>query len=303
MDLELMRSLLAVAEDGAISEAADRIGLSQPALSRRLQQLEEHFGAPLFVRSRKGVTLTEVGRLVQSEAVVLVSRYNGLHERVRAHLQLDAGIVRIGGGATAVSFVLPDAIAGFQVEHPGIRFQLKEAGSREVAINVASGQLELGVVTLPVQDHELTVEPLMTDRVVLVARADHPLTRRRRIQRLEQDLGGQAYVGFEAGSAIRQIIDGALRQAGVQMNVVMELRSIPAILRMVATTGYLAFVSRASLAGQSEIQEIPVAGLSIQRELGIVSRKDVPLSTAAAAFAARLRAVVAAQVAAHVAAQ
>ncbi len=53
-----MRSFLAVAEDGAITEAADRIGLSQPALSRRLQQLEEHFGAPLFVRSRKGVELT-----------------------------------------------------------------------------------------------------------------------------------------------------------------------------------------------------------------------------------------------------
>ncbi len=287
-----MRSFLAVAEDGAITEAADRIGLSQPALSRRLQQLEAHFGAPLFVRSRKGVELTEVGRLVQTEAAVLISRYNGLQDRVRAHLNLDAGIVRIGGGATAVSFVLPDAIASFQLEYPDIRFQLKEAGSREVALNVASGQLELGVVTLPVEDRELHVNQLMTDRVVLVARRDHPLTRRRRITELTDDLGGQAYVGFEAGSAIRLIIDGALRNAGVQMNVVMELRSIPAILRMVATTGYLAFVSRASLAGQSEIREIPVAGLTIERELGIVSRTDIPLSPAAAAFSARLQASV-----------
>lgn len=287
-----MRSLLAVAEDGSITEAADRIGLSQPALSRRLQQLEEHFGAPLFVRSRKGVELTEVGRLVHTEATVLVSRYNGLKDRVRAHLNLEAGIVRIGGGATAVSFVLPDAIAAFQVSHPDIRFQLKEAGSREIALNVASGQLELGVVTLPVEDRELQVSPLMTDRVVLVARRDHPLTQRGSIEQLAQELGGQAYVGFEAGSAIRQIIDAALRSAGVQMNVVMELRSIPAILRMVATTGYLAFVSRASLAGQNDILEIPVNGLSIERDLGVVSRTDIPLSPAAAAFAQRLREVV-----------
>ena len=279
----------AVAEDGAITEAADRIGLSQPALSRRLQQLEEHFGTALFVRSRRGVELTEVGRLVQAEATILVSRFHGLEDRVRAHLNLDAGIVRIGGGATAVSFVLPDAIAAFQSSHPEIRFQLKEAGSREIALNVASGQLELGVVTLPVQSQDLTVEPLVTDRVVLVARRDHPLTHRRRITDLERDLGGQAYVGFEAGSAIRQIIDRALRNAGVEMNVVMELRSIPAILRMVATTGYLAFVSRASLSGQHDILEVPVSGLSIERELGIVSRTDVPLSSAADAFAALLR--------------
>lgn len=284
-----MRSLLAVAEDGAITEAADRIGLSQPALSRRLQQLEDHFGAPLFVRSRRGVELTEIGRLVQAEAAVLVSRFNGLQERVRAHLNLDAGIVRIGGGATAVSFVLPDAIAAFQVDYPDIRFQVREAGSFEIATNVASGQLELGVVTLPVQNADLHIDAVMTDKVVLVARRGHPLTARRRVHRLGPDLREQAFVGFEAGSAIRQIIDRALREVGVQPHVVMELRSIPAILRMVASTGYLAFVSRASLAGQHDIVEIPTTGLSIARELGVIRRADVPVSPAAEAFARFLR--------------
>ncbi len=291
MDLLLMRSLLAVADDGAVTEAAERIGLSQPALSRRLRQLEDHFGVRLFARSRKGVTLTPVGRLVEAEARVLVDRFDGLRETVRAHLNLDAGIVRIGGGATAVSFVLPDAIAAFQAQHPDIRFHLKEAGSREIANDVAIGRLEIGVVTLPVQANELDVRELLTDRVVLVARRDHPLARKRRIDKLEQDLGSRAYVGFEAGSAIRQIIDAALRAAGVQMNVVMELRSIPAILRMVATTGYLAFVSRSGLEGQSEVVEVPVRGLAIERRLGIVTRSDTPLSPAAQAFSKRLLAV------------
>ncbi len=288
MDLSLSRSLLAVADDGSITVAAERIGISQPALSRRLQQLEDHFGASLLVRSRKGVELTAVGRLVEAEARILVGRYDGLRETVRAHLNLDAGIVRIGGGATAVSFVLPNAIASFQTEHPEIRFHLKEAGSREIARDVASGQLELGVVTLPVQANDLHVRELLTDRVVLVARRDHPLTRKLRIEQLEQALGGHAYVGFEAGSAIRQIIDTALRAAGVQMNVVMELRSIPAILRMVATTGYLAFVSRSGLEGQTDVVEVPVRGLVIERRLGIVTRSDTPLSPAALAFTQRL---------------
>jgi DNA-binding transcriptional LysR family regulator len=229
MDLLLLRSLLAVADSGAITEAAERIGVSQPALSRRLQQLEQHLGAPLLTRGRKGAQLTEIGKLVEAEARLLVHRYEHLREQVLAHQRLEGGRVRIGGGATAVSFVLPEAIAAFQADYPGIRFQLKEAGSSEVAADVLSGRLELGLVTLPVQARELHVRPLVTDRIVLVGRHDHPLAGARRIGIAE--LAGLAFVGFEAGSAIRQIIDGALREAGVEMNVVMELRSIPAILR------------------------------------------------------------------------
>ncbi|MGB7304363.1 MAG: LysR family transcriptional regulator [Burkholderiaceae bacterium] len=289
MDLTLMRSLLAVADEGALTAAADRIGLSQPALTRRMQQLEEYFGCDLFIRSRKGVELSEIGLLVANEARVLVNRFDTLRQQVQAHLNLDAGIVRIGGGATAVSFLLPKAIAGFQTAHPEIRFHLKEAGSREIANDVASGQLELGVVTLPIQSAELSVSRLMIDRVVLVARNDHPLVSNQPIQNPTQALSDQAYVGFEAGSAIRGIIDAALRTNGIQMNVVMELRSIPAILRMVATTGYLAFVSQASLEGQAEVAEIGVRGLTIERELGIVARRDIPLSPAAGKFAQTLR--------------
>lgn len=280
-----MRSLLAVANEGAMTAAADQIGLSQPALTRRMQQLESYFDCELFIRTKRGVELTEIGQLVAAEARVLVSRYDGLRDQVRDHLNLNAGTVRVGGGATAVSFLLPKAIAGFQEKHPGIRFHLKEAGSREIAADVASGQLELGVVTMPVQDRELVANTVMTDEVVLVARDDHPLVTGEPVANPTRDLSDQAYVGFEAGSAIRTIIDSALRARGIQMNVVMELRSIPAILRMVATTGSLAFVSRASLEGQVGIAEVPVKGLIIQRELGIVSRRDIPLSPAASQFA------------------
>jgi DNA-binding transcriptional LysR family regulator len=286
MDLELLRSLLAVADTGAITEAADRIGVSQPALSRRLQQLEGHLGAALMVRSRKGIELTAIGRMVEAEARVLVSRYDNLRQQVQAHLRLEGGTIRIGGGATSVSFVLPQAIAEFQADFPGIRFHLKEAGSREVAADIASGRLELGLVTLPVQSRELNVRELMDDQIVLIGRRDHPLVAKRRVQ--SSDLAGLAYVGFEAGSAIRQIIDAALRAVGVEMNVVMELRSIPAILRMVATTGYLAFVSQLSIENQADIAEIRVHGLSIRRKLAIVTRQGIPLSPAGSAFAERL---------------
>jgi DNA-binding transcriptional LysR family regulator len=283
MNLLLLRSLVAIADAGGFTEAAERLKVSQPALTRRIQQLERYLGAPLLTRSRNGTRLTEIGKLVEREARLLLDRFEHLREQVSAHQRLEAGTVRIGGGATVVSFVLPWAIAGFQADYPGIRFQVKEAGSREVANDVVSGKLELGLVTLPVEARELQLRPIMDDRIALVARQDHPLAARGGVR--VRDLEGLGFVGFEAGSAIRHIIDGALREAGVEMNVVMELRSIPAILRMVATTGNLAFVSELGVESHSDIRELAVHGLAIQRKLALVWKRGSGLSAPAQAFA------------------
>ncbi len=284
MDLELTRSLLAVARHGTISQAAENIGLSQPALTRRLQQLEEHLGAPLVERSGRGVALTELGRLAVREGQALVERYERLRTSIAEHVRLEAGTVRIGGGATAVAYLLPTAIARFREDHPEVRFQLLEAGSREVEGAVGSERLELGIVTLPTRAADLEVQPLLRDRIVLVAGRGHPLAGRRRIH--ARELQGQSLVGFEAGSAIRAEIDRALRDIGVEMQVVMELRSVAAILQMVETTGSLAFVSALG-AGSSRC--LTVRGLRIERQLAVIWKRGRPLSPAARAFAERLR--------------
>lgn len=287
MDLNLLRSLLAVADAGSITEAAARLNVTQPALSRRVHQLEEHLGVELLTRGRKGVALTVIGETVAAEARVLVARYDHLRAEVAAHGRLEGGTVRIGGGATAVSFVLPRAIAEFQSAYPGVRFQVKEAGSREVSQDVVSGRLELGLVTLPVPLRELDAWPLIEDEIVVIARRAHPLTRLKQLD--FGHLAGLGVVGFEAGSAIRQIVDQALRAAGIEMSVLMELRSISAIIRMVATTDALAFVSRMGVESEATVRVLQVRGLSIRRELALVARRGTNLSPAAANFAQRLR--------------
>ena len=286
MDLNLLRSLVTVADTGTITEAASRLGLSQPALTRRLQLLEEEFGAELLNRSRKGATLTELGHLVEREARILIDRYHSLKKEVAGQQNLEGGTVRIGGGATAVSFLLPDAIARFQRQHPLVHFHVKEASSSEIASDVADGRLELGLVTLPVRLAGLDIAPLVVDRIVLVAAPHNPLATAGTVTLTSLD--GQNLVGFEGGSAIRQIVDAGLREAGIQINVIMELRSIPAILRMVATTDSLAFVSQLGVMGQDLVREIPVEGLAISRRLGLARRKGANLSPAAERFAQQL---------------
>ncbi|MEO1174003.1 MAG: LysR family transcriptional regulator, partial [Myxococcota bacterium] len=257
--------------------------LSQPAVSRRIRQLEEDFNAELVERSGRGIVLTETGRLVVAEARVLIDRFENLKEDVRRRERLDAGIVRIGGGATAVSYVLPDAIGDFRRDHPRVLFEVREAGSREIEEAVRQESLELGLVTVGAEvdhDGDFTVQPLLTDRIVLVAGAGHPLAQKRRMGAAELD--GLSLVGFEAGTAIRRLIDDALRQAGVKMSVVMELRSIAGILKMVETTRSLAFIS--SL-GAPPDRSIQVRGLKVERRLAVIAKKRRPLSKAAAAFA------------------
>jgi len=283
MDLTHLRSLLAVSERGAIGGAAKGLGISQPALTRRIRLLEEEFGAELVERSGRGIALTEVGRLVVGEGRVLVERYERLKEEVQRRVRLEAGVVRVGGGATAVSFVLPNAIGRFRRAYPDVRFDVREAGSRDVEDAVRGESLELGLVTLPTGSKapaDLDVRPLFTDQIVLVAGKRHSLANQGRIRASE--LQGLSLVGFEAGTAIRELIDTALREAAVTMEVVMELRSIAAILKMVETTGSLAFVSEL---GAPKGRIIDVVDLKVERQLALISKKGRPLSPAAAAFA------------------
>ena len=286
MDLNLLRSLLIVADAGAITEAAERLGLTQPALTRRIQQLEQAFGAQLLRRSRKGATLTELGYVVEREARVLVDRYDSLKSKVASHRSAEGGTIRIGGGATAVSFVLPDAIARFQRNFPGVHFHVKEASSSDIASDVANGRLELGLVTQPVRATGLEISPMVDDHIVLIASSDNPLARAKTVP--VSALDGLNFVGFEGGSAIRQIVDASLRAAGIEINVVMELRSIPAIVRMVASTGNLAFVSQMGIQGQALVKQVEISGVSITRRLGLARRKGQSMSPATQAFAEQL---------------
>lgn len=284
MDLTLLRSFLAVVEYGGVTEAAGHLGVSQSALSRRLAQLQVEMGVTLLERAGRGVVLTEMGKLAWTEASSLVQRYDSLKRRLVDHLNLQAGVVRIGGGATAVGFLLPECIASFRKAHPKVVFQLKEAGSRDTEEAVLRGDLELGVVTLPVRSSELSVRPWVQDRIVLVAGKGHPWAHKRKV--MASDLDGQTIVGFEGGTAVRRLIDGALRQANVQVKVAMELRSVGAILQMMDATQSLAFVSELAVGrGRAAIS---VGGLHIVRDLALVWRTSRSLSPASERFSAHL---------------
>ena len=246
----------------------------------------------------RGATETTAGRILARfprpvgvtllELVAAICDITDDEEEILAtvHHMLESGTVRIGGGATAVSFLLPPLIREFRREHPDIVFHVKEAGSREIASDVEDERLELGIVTLPADTRELQVIPLQSDSIVLVCAASHPLLRKKRVP--ARALNGMPLIGFESDAAIRRLVDHALEQAEVEVEVVMELRSVQSILRMVALDLGLAFVSELGVeAAGKGVRVLDVAGLKIKRDLAVVHKRTRPLSVAAEAFLAR----------------
>lgn len=330
MELTPLRYFVEIAAKGHVTRAARSLGVTQPALSAMLRKLEREVGTDLLHRTGKGVELTEAGRVFLRHATAAVREADDAQRAVRELLGLERGTVRIGGGATATTYLIPPVVGAMRRQHPGLRFVVREAGSNAVAQAVASGELDLGIVTLPitVPDGDTLVKtPLVTDELRLIAPhsphsphsplgATHPhlpAALRDEITRDEitrdgssrdssareptfrfRDLVGVPVVGFEAGSAVRLLIDDAAAKAGVTLNYVMELRSIEGIKEMVAAGIGVAFVSRFALdAPHPRDARLVGGGLALKsgtlsRTLAMVAPRDRIKSPAADAFAQEL---------------
>ncbi|MDF1810505.1 MAG: LysR family transcriptional regulator [Phycisphaerales bacterium] len=282
MELRTMRQISAIAEHKHMTRAAQELGVSQPALSAALRKLEEEVGTELFHRTGHGVELTEAGRVFIEHAQITLRAAAQTREAVRSLVGLETGSIRVGAGATATGYLLPSAIHSVRDEYPGLRFSIREAGSSAVADGVISGELDLGIVTLPVihpRSDELMILREITDELRLIVPKGHRLDGKRSFQ--WSDLEGEAVVAFEAGSAVREMIDTAAIKHGVNLEVVMELRSIESIVQMVNAQIGVGFVSKYGLPDKAGLR---ARGDELKRGLGIIRRRDRFLSHAAGAF-------------------
>ncbi len=304
MELTPLRYFIAIARAGHMTRAARALGVTQPALSAMLRKLETEAGAPLLDRTGRGVELTEAGRVFLRHAEEAVARADAGVRAVRELVGLQAGSLRVGGGATVTTYLLPPIVGRMRRAHPGVRFYIREAGSSAVAAAVSSGELDLGIVTLPIKgpaSEDLVKSPLVTDelRLIVPPSKDPPRARGDRgetkgpwepLRELRapgaksfrwKDLEGVPIVAFEAGTAVREMIDRGAAAAGVSLNVVMELRSIESIKHMVAAGIGAGFVSRFAL---DDGEGLACRDGKLTRALAIVRRRDRAASAAVTQF-------------------
>lgn len=289
MELDWLRSFLVLAARGNMTRAAEELHLTQPAVSGQLARLEREVGAPLFDRTPRGMQLTEPGRVLRAYAQEALQRLEEGRQALSELRGLERGHLRIGGGATATTFLLPPLLGRFHERYPGIRLFVREQGSKAVVDAVVSGELDMGVVTPPVSAPEgvrLAREPWLADELLLIVPPGHRLSRKRSFR--WKDLAGEPMVLFEAGSAVRERIDQGLARAGVTVQIAMELRSIESIKQMVAQGIGAAFVSRFALAPRA--RALRCSDGALQRDLDLIYRSDRTQRAAARAFLQHLRA-------------
>lgn len=293
MELSSLRYFRTIAALGHMTRAAQVLGVTQPALSAAVKKLEAEVGAPLLDRTGRGVALTEAGRVFLERVEVSLRQADAAVEAVRQLVGLEQGSIRVGGGATAITSLLPPVVSAVRRKFPGLKFFVREAGSAAVAAAVLSRELDLGIVTLPPKAkwgvpgaEDLLAAPLVDDELRLIVPPGGAWRPKKAGEFRWKELVGAPFVAFEGGTAVRSIIDQAAGDAGVSLDVVMELRSIESIKQMVAAGIGVALVSRLALD--------PGDGLAcrdsrLTRVLAVVRRRDRVPSPAVAEFERTLR--------------
>ncbi len=287
MDFAALQAFLAVAETGSFSRAAERVYLTQPAISKRIAALEHNLGARLFDRIGRRVQLTESGRalLERSRAIL-----NELEDAKRSLANLSG---RIGGSLSLATshhiglHRIPPALKQFRARYPEVQLDLRFMDSEQACHAVLRGDLELAIVTLPPAPiPPLKCERVWDDPLDVVVAANHPLARRRAVP--AQALLEHPAILPGAGTYTREIILQALDAAGASVRVEMTTNYLE-VLKMLASIGLgWTALPRTMIDGDLEVVQIKNMK-TIRRTLGIVTHAKRTLSNAGSAMAHLVR--------------
>ncbi|WP_417377167.1 LysR family transcriptional regulator [Gimesia maris] len=180
MEVDQLRYFLRVAERGNFTRAAEELMISQPALSRSIQKLEEELGQPVFERKTRSVALTEAGKLLQSRAQQVLT----LLADTKAEISDDgqSGQIRVGAIPTIAPFFLPDLLRQFSAEFPKASLIVQEDTTDHLLKRCTQGEIDLAIIALPVPAKYLEVEELFEEELFLVLPPDHPLVNKPHIR-------------------------------------------------------------------------------------------------------------------------
>ena len=213
MDLHQLRSFYEIVREQSFTRAADKLFLTQPAISLQIKALENELDELLLERNRRQLRLTPAGEILFAHAKAVLARLEQAHDDIAALKQVLRGRLAIGTSDTNCTYVLPNVLAEFRARYPAVELDIRNRMSPEVSNLVLNDEVEFGLATLPVKHRDLVSESLFERRDVLICPPDHALGKRRRI-RLKQ-LAEYPFLVLERGSTSRQLLDEVFSTAGL----------------------------------------------------------------------------------------
>ncbi|MFK8111421.1 MAG: LysR family transcriptional regulator [Rubripirellula sp.] len=212
MDMEQLANFLSLSELKNFTRAAERLNISQPALSRSIQRLEEELGQPLFDRKPRSVELTDVGLLFQNRAEQILL----IVEDTKAEICDDgqSGRIRIGAIPTIAPFFLPDFLRQFSKVHPKASLIVQEDTTDNLMKRCKQGELDVAVLALPVPTRYVEVEELFEEELLLVIPLKHPLADKKQIR--IGDIEHYPFVLLDEAHCLSDNISSFCRQRSIQ---------------------------------------------------------------------------------------
>jgi DNA-binding transcriptional LysR family regulator len=276
----------AVVTSGSFSRAAREVlHISQPAVSKHVQALEEELGVPLLQRVGKRVILTEAGQIVQHYAEQVLGLAQDTQRALRELHGLQRGTLRLGASSTPGIYLLPSVLAAFVQRYPGITLALEIANSQRVVDGVLARQWDLGLIGIPLAHPQLHVEPYWRDTLVLIVPPHHRLATRPAITLAE--LVGETWIFREAGSASGQVVKGVLNGAHLVQEHTLVLQGSEGVKQAVMAGLGIAMVSRFAITlevQQGVLRVLPITDVQVERDLCLIWRHDIRLPAAVRAF-------------------
>ncbi|MCU1486653.1 MAG: putative LysR family transcriptional regulator [Actinomycetia bacterium] len=289
MDLRQLAALVAVAETGTFSAAADALHTVQSNVSTHVARLERELGATLV--DRAAGRLTEEGELVVARARRVQAELEALTADVASLRDEVAGATRLGVIGTTARWLVPVLLSAMEERHPKVKVTVLEGNTTSLLPQLAAGGVDLGVVNYPTTDPEVLVEPLFDEDFILVAPSGHPLAEATKVTLA--DLAEHELIMPPSGASIRVDLDRAAAAAGVTLRPKAELDGIRLIASM-AFEGYGAAVLPSTAVPRwltGEFRILPVEGIA-RRRVGIGRRRRGLPSAPTKALADVLRDVV-----------
>lgn len=280
LDLDQLRAFVTVAARQSFRAAADELHLSPPALSRRIERLEERVGARLLERTSRSVKLSAVGEAfldrVRDALEDLDAAVLGVHELSSGH----QGRITVAAVPTAASGFVPQALGRWLRDYPQVTLRLLDGSLQDTTLSVLGGQADLGVGFADTQVAGLQYAPLGRDPYVLAVPAGHAWAAQTQVELAE--LGRVALVGLAAGSGNRQLLDTQLRARGLDLTPRHEAAHLQAVLGLVSAGLGPALVPRLAVhQAPPGVRVLDLLGEPLSRDMAVfwsASRRLTPLA-------------------------
>jgi len=278
MDLDSLRSFLVVAELGSFHQAASALAVSQSALSRRIQKLEEALGVALLERTTRRVGLSRAGQAFLPRAQRMLDEFEESLRAVRDAVAPQAGRVTIACVPSVTYYLLPSVLARFHALFPEVRVRIIDDGASAVLQRVRDGRAEVGVSFLGQQEEDIAFEPMAEDPFVLACHRDHPLASQEVVHWAE--LSPYPFIAGGPSSGNRLLIESALVATPWRVHPFYEMQHLPSALGLVEAGLGITALPLLSLpqAPHPVLTHRRLLEPEIHRGLGVIRRRGSSLS-------------------------